>query len=421
MTYQWMDKDTRRAQGMKTIAQSMTIVFFITLTLCLGPAWAGNVTLPYTFTDGTPAVAAEVNANFIAVETAVDDNDTRISNNTTAISNNAGGISNNATAISGNTTAISNNATAIAGKQDQVTGQCPAGQSIRVIYADGSVDCEFDDIGSGGADGYSLDAADGDPIDAVFVDNNGDTIIGSSGTSTNMPCTTVTINDTISGLSGCVPGLMIGSQTGGYDTTAIWMGIDSSNYVNFGWLDSGDGYARISSTNVLSLNPSGGNVGVGTTAPTLKFYVQGTAGGSQAWQNLSDGRLKKNVKKLTNALSKVRQLQGVSFEWKADQTERHSPGKEKQIGFIAQDVKEIFPEVVGQDDAGHYTISYSLLVPVLVEALKEQELVIAELNKKVAELEQLRSDIREISRLKNELDDIRAKLSKQVAQLETKH
>ena len=84
-------------------------------------ALAGTVTIPNTFTAGTAAQAAQVNANFSAIDTAVDDNAADISANTTAIGT----------------------------KQNRVSGSCPTGQSIRVINADGTVQCENDDVGTG--------------------------------------------------------------------------------------------------------------------------------------------------------------------------------------------------------------------------------------------------------------------------------
>ena len=84
---------------------------------------AADLTIPNTFTAGTPAVAAEVNSNFTAVESAVDDNNTNITTN--------------ATGIGANTTSIGT-------KQNTVTGTCPTGQSIRVINSDGTVTCEVD-------------------------------------------------------------------------------------------------------------------------------------------------------------------------------------------------------------------------------------------------------------------------------------
>lgn len=117
---------------MKTMIQFMVITLSI-VAFCLGSAWAGQVTIPNSFTAGTPAVATEVNANFNAVETAVDDNDNRITTNSSNISTNA--------------TNVSTNTSNIAGKQNRVTGTCPANQSIRTINADGSVVCETDDVG----------------------------------------------------------------------------------------------------------------------------------------------------------------------------------------------------------------------------------------------------------------------------------
>ncbi len=86
-------------------------------------AWAGSLTIPNTFTSGTKALASEVNANFSAVKTEVDDNDARITTNAGAIATNKTAIDLNTTHRTGdgsdhanvaaNSTAISNNAAAI--------------------------------------------------------------------------------------------------------------------------------------------------------------------------------------------------------------------------------------------------------------------------------------------------------------------
>jgi hypothetical protein len=79
----------------------------------------------------------------------------------------------------------------------------------------------------------------------------------------------------------------------------------------------------------------------------------------------SDLRLKDNVIKIDHSLSKVEQLRGVSYELKSE------PGKTR-LGLIAQEVKEVFPEVVNlDDDTALYSVSYQSLVPVLIEAIKE--------------------------------------------------
>lgn len=79
----------------------------------------------------------------------------------------------------------------------------------------------------------------------------------------------------------------------------------------------------------------------------------------------SDLRLKDNIIKLDDSLSKVEQLKGVSYELKSD------PGRTR-LGLIAQEVNEIVPEVVNiDDDTALYSVSYQSLVPVLIEAIKE--------------------------------------------------
>ena len=74
---------------------------------------AGTVTVPNTFVNGTPADADEVNANFDAVETAVNDNDSRITTAQSTADSNAAAISSSATVISGNTSNISANTAAV--------------------------------------------------------------------------------------------------------------------------------------------------------------------------------------------------------------------------------------------------------------------------------------------------------------------
>ena len=101
-------------------------------SLMVSQVLAGGVTIPNTFTAGTPAKAAEGNDNFNAVKTSVDDNDARINSNTS-------NISNHETRITANET----------NKQNRVIGTCGSGSSIRIIDSNGSVTCQ-PDTDSGG-------------------------------------------------------------------------------------------------------------------------------------------------------------------------------------------------------------------------------------------------------------------------------
>ncbi|HHC73442.1 MAG TPA: hypothetical protein ENK78_00010 [Thiothrix sp.] len=82
----------------------------------------------------------------------------------------------------------------------------------------------------------------------------------------------------------------------------------------------------------------------------------------------SDERLKKDIKPIEGALDKVKQLQGVTYQWKDEKK-----GTETQLGLIAQQVEKIVPEVVktAQDKQGTKSVAYANLVALLIESTKE--------------------------------------------------
>ena len=111
-----------------------------------------------------------------------------------------------------------------------------------------------------------------------------------------------------------------------------------------------------------------GFVGIGQTNPTsYKLDVSGTIRATGDVIAYSDARVKDNVETVENALDKVNQLRGVSY------TRNDIEDKTTKIGVIAQEVLEVLPEVVQQDDEGKYSVAYGNMVGLLVEAIKEQD------------------------------------------------
>jgi hypothetical protein len=111
------------------------------------------------------------------------------------------------------------------------------------------------------------------------------------------------------------------------------------------------------------------------------FFSNGSAGGTTAWYNDSDERQKKNIKTIPSSLEKVMHLRGVNYEW--IDSENHTDGL--QMGFIAQEVVDIIPEVV--DNKGDtYSMQYAPITALLVEAVKEQQELIEELRHEIEEL-----------------------------------
>ena len=114
----------------------------------------------------------------------------------------------------------------------------------------------------------------------------------------------------------------------------------------------------------------------------------------------SDARFKKNISQVDNALEKVLAIEGVTYNFRTDEfTNRNFPTK-SQLGFLAQNVEEVIPQVVKTDAYGYKSIDYSKLTALLNEAIKEQQSQINTLNgelKTVIDINnQLLEEIRQI-------------------------
>ena len=149
-------------------------------------------------------------------------------------------------------------------------------------------------------------------------------------------------------------------------------------------IQSGLGSGTGINGNIQLLN---GNVGIGTSAPTQKLHVVGNICYTGAIAACSDIRYKTDISPIRNPLEKIMQMQGVTYDWKIKEYPNMNFSNKLQIGFIAQDVEKIFPEMVFTDNAGYKSIDYSRLTPVLVETIKIQQKQINELFKRVETLE----------------------------------
>jgi len=104
-----------------------------------------------------------------------------------------------------------------------------------------------------------------------------------------------------------------------------------------------------------------------------EFFVNGQAGGSSAWNSLSDQRFKENIQTIPDALARVKKLRGVNYEWK----DKEIGGSGLQMGFVAQEAIDVIPEVVN-NDSEKLTMQYAPITALLVEAMKEQQKMIEE-------------------------------------------
>jgi hypothetical protein len=129
---------------------------------------------------------------------------------------------------------------------------------------------------------------------------------------------------------------------------------------------------------------SDGKVGIGIDDPQYKLHVVGGPIKVDSTSYSSDIRWKENVATIDNALDKVTQLRGVTYDWIDP-----SRGEGPQIGVIAQEMEKIFPEVVNTDSQGYKSVEYAKLVAPLIEAVK---ILKTEVNDLRSENEQLTSE-----------------------------
>jgi hypothetical protein len=107
----------------------------------------------------------------------------------------------------------------------------------------------------------------------------------------------------------------------------------------------------------------------------------------------SDIRLKKNIRPITDALDKVEQINGVYFDWRT--AAERDVGKKMplevgapQVGVIAQDVQKVLPEAVLTDaSSGTLAVTATKIIPLLIEAIKEQQKEIRDQGAKIEALE----------------------------------
>ena len=171
------------------------------------------------------------------------------------------------------------------------------------------------------------------------------------------------------------------SNTGNH---VLDFGVSSSS--TYSWMQARDRTAYSTFYNLL-LNPNGGNVGIGTTAPTTKLFVNGDITANSI-AGTSDIRFKTNIRPVVNALDKVKALRGVYYNWNQKAFPEKEFGAQNELGFIAQEVEKVVPEIVSKDNTAeaYRSVKYDKLVALLVEAIKEQQKQIDSLKIKVNKL-----------------------------------
>jgi hypothetical protein len=158
---------------------------------------------------------------------------------------------------------------------------------------------------------------------------------------------------------------------------------------------------------------SDGKVGIGEYQPDYKLEVLGNVGAS-AFITTSDERLKTEIKPLESSIDKIIKLNPISFKYSAEEFKLKKSIEAKEntdisdsiyieldsvdlafcnntkFGFSAQEIQEVYPELVIADTYGYLSIDYNGIIPILVNAIKEQQELITRLSERLAKLEEIK-------------------------------
>ena len=179
---------------------------------------------------------------------------------------------------------------------------------------------------------------------------------------------------------------------------------DQYNQISAGSISGG----QESYTNgfVLNHDSNGGSIFEMYSGGNQTINISGNSGTITATSvnQTSDRRLKTNIETLEEGLEKTLQMRGVTYNWKDEKR-----SSEQQTGLIAQEVEEVFPEFVYTDEDGMKSVNYAQMTAVLIEAVKE-------LNTQILNLQNENAALQANADKQNELENRLAQIEKLLGQ-----
>jgi hypothetical protein len=194
------------------------------------------------------------------------------------------------------------------------------------------------------------------PSERMRIDSSGNLLVG---TTTSAYKTTAYV----SGQDGfCVQNSATGTGTG----NGTLFGLDSSSNGIMWSFDAVNLVFGNTNTERMRIDTAG-NVGIGTSSPTVKLDVAGSILASGNVTAYSDIRVKDNVESIEGAIGKLSQIRGVTY------TRTDLDDKQRRFaGVIAQEIEQVLPEAVF-DNGKVKAVDYNATIALLIEAVKEQQ------------------------------------------------
>lgn len=145
--------------------------------------------------------------------------------------------------------------------------------------------------------------------------------------------------------------------------------------------DGDDFIVRTNDTEAMRVEVDG-DVGIGTPTPSEKLHVAGNIFATGTISP-SDKDFKRDIQPVEDALEKLAELEGVSYEFKTEEFEDQGFAEGTQYGVIAQDIEKVFPELVttyevGEKDASYKAVNYTGLIGPMIQGINELQKALEE-------------------------------------------
>lgn len=179
------------------------------------------------------------------------------------------------------------------------------------------------------------------------------------------------------------------------------------------WIASG---AQANTLTVLDQ----GRVGINNFSPNFELQVNGSVDVTGELTAASDRQLKKNIVTIDNANAQIASLNPVSYFYRTDEFPSMNLAERKKMGLIAQDVLEIFPNLVSKagtatksngEEIDILSVNYMEMIPLLIKAVQEHEL---EIKNKDAQIALLMEKFEKIDALEDEMAQLKASMNKKI-------
>jgi len=201
-----------------------------------------------------------------------------------------------------------------------------------------------------------------------YTANSGASYANSAFTTANTAANNTTIASSYANSAFSVANNAVTSTNG----TIAWATANSAaSYANGSFTKANNALTAASNT---ATSVQLGSLGIGTAASGTTGEIRATNEVTAYYS--SDARLKENIQTIENALDKLRQLNGVMFDW-TDEVIMQRGGEDgyfvrkHDTGLIAQQVEEVLPEVVADRQDGYKAIKYEKMAGLIIQGINE--------------------------------------------------